>query len=81
MQRRHYAGEIRFCLETKVDTLDLRHADRAMLQAFAALIKKVVDYRTTMGASNVAEHNDVLVYMSKLMELNQLVQATLDTCS
>ncbi|OAN40036.1 hypothetical protein A6A03_19410 [Chloroflexus islandicus] len=75
------AGEIRFCLEAELDTLDLRYADRATLQAFAALVKKVVDYRTAMGASDVAEHNDVLVYMSKLMELSQLVQATLVPCS
>ncbi|MEM0338004.1 MAG: hypothetical protein QW683_08825 [Candidatus Caldarchaeum sp.] len=74
-------GEIRFCVDAEVDTLDLRHADKATLHAFAVLVKKIVDYRNTIGASDFVVRDYFPIYMAKLVELDQLIQATLNELS
>ncbi len=72
------AGEIRFCIDAGVDTLDLRDKGRAELQELRSLVERVIrDNEFSRGRSF---HSPELfpVYSSKLKELAALNEQMLD---
>ncbi len=68
---------IKFCVDAELDTLDLRNANMPTMMEFQALVGKVVDHRRKILGSDFHSPEYFPIYMSKLEELERLVQEVL----
>jgi hypothetical protein len=68
------ADDIKFCIETDTDTVDLRNADRVTLGQLFVLVERVMAANQATGSSSFHDPDAFPVYMQLLEDLrNTLV--------
>ncbi|HZH16453.1 MAG TPA: hypothetical protein VE057_19030 [Archangium sp.] len=72
------AGEIRFCMDAGVDTLDLRDKGRAELQELRSLVEWVIRDNELSRGRNFHSPEQFPLYELKLKELAALNEQMLD---
>ena len=70
--------EILFCQNASVDTLDLRKADRAMLEEVGWLTEAVIARNREQRVSNFRDPEHFPVYIEKLEGLRRLIGEALN---
>lgn len=72
------AGEIRFCVDAGVDTLDLRDKGQAELQELRSLVESVIRDNSLSRGRNFHSPEQFPLYEFKLKELAALNERMLD---
>jgi hypothetical protein len=67
------AEDIKFCIETETDTIDLRTADQVVLSQLLALVHRVIAATVSAGANSFHNADGYPVYLEKIEQLHDIV--------
>ncbi|MGB1251051.1 MAG: hypothetical protein ACPG8W_10585 [Candidatus Promineifilaceae bacterium] len=67
--------KIRFCLEAEIDTLDLRQANSGIIKELEKILARVIENNQKLQGSNFHRSDAFPVYMSKLAELENIINS------
>lgn len=64
---------IQYCVDTEVDTLDLRTSDQDTIREFKGLVNRIVELYKSGHTKSFYEPEYIPIYIDKLHELSDLI--------